>query len=348
VSTVTPSDLSNRLPPHAAAPDSAPAGRRGPVVVVALTMVLLLLGGAACDATRGTAGLARWTAPGPHAVGVTRSIVERPATAGEGQRRLETVIWYPARGPRWSPAGGGVPRTDATVARGGPFPVVIFSHGSGGIPEQSPALVAHLASHGFVVVAPPHPGNTFGDCAPTFCLEPDRLRASLAERPDDVRAVLDHLPALAAREGSPVRGALALDRIGVMGHSLGGATALLVAGRDERVHAVIALAPAVFGDVIDAARTLSVPVLIMNGDADVLTRLDGARRLYESLPAATPRALVTLLGGDHLLFTRLHVAVNGYAAAYLRFALGNDREAAKAINPAQPALGTRVEAAGLP
>jgi predicted dienelactone hydrolase len=280
---------------------------------------------------------------------VARYVVERPASTGEGQRRLETVLWYPARGPRWSLTGAaGVPRQDAPVARGGPFPVVVFSHGSGGIPEQSLALVTHLASHGVVVIAPPHPGNTFRDCAPLSCLDPNAVRTSLAERPDDMRAILDDLPSLAAREGSPVRDALALDRIGVMGHSLGGATALLVAARDERIRAVIGLAPAVFGEVAGASEGLDMPVLIMNGDADLLTPLSGARRLYEALPASTPRALVTVLGGDHLLFTRLHVAVNGYATAFLRFALADDRAAAAAIDPAHPAPGTRVETGGLP
>jgi predicted dienelactone hydrolase len=329
---------------------SRSAGRRRCArLALALVVLLGLIAGVACDSGRGTTGFARWSSPGPHAVGVARYVVERPASTGEGQRRLETVLWYPARGPRWSLSGGaGVPRPDAPIARGGPFPVVVFSHGSGGIPEQSLALVAHLASHGLVVIAPPHPGNTFRDCAPFSCLDPDVLRRSLAERPDDVRAILDDLPALAARDGSPVRDALALDRIGVMGHSLGGATALLVAARDERIRAVVGLAPAVFGEVAGASATLDMPVLIVNGDADALTPLTGARRLYEALPGSTPRALVTILGGDHLLFTRLHAAVNGYATAFLRFALAGDNAAAVALDPAHPALGTRVEAAGLP
>ena len=43
---------------------------------------------------------------------------------------------------------------------GGPYPVVLFSHGSCGYPAQSLFLTPLLASRGFIVVAPPHPGNT--------------------------------------------------------------------------------------------------------------------------------------------------------------------------------------------
>ena len=38
----------------------------------------------------------------------------------------------------------------------GPYPVVFFSHGSGGIRMQSTYLTVALASHGYVVVSPDH------------------------------------------------------------------------------------------------------------------------------------------------------------------------------------------------
>ena len=45
---------------------------------------------------------------------------------------------------------------DADAGADGPYPVVLFSHGFAGFPEQSADLVTHLASWGFVVVAPDH------------------------------------------------------------------------------------------------------------------------------------------------------------------------------------------------
>ncbi len=42
----------------------------------------------------------------------------------------------------------------------GDFPLVIYSHGNGGLRYVSAFLTEHLASHGFVVMAPDHTGNT--------------------------------------------------------------------------------------------------------------------------------------------------------------------------------------------
>jgi predicted dienelactone hydrolase len=46
------------------------------------------------------------------------------------------------------------------VARApGSFPLVVYSHGSGGIRFENLALAVHLASHGYIVVAADHPGR---------------------------------------------------------------------------------------------------------------------------------------------------------------------------------------------
>ena len=49
---------------------------------------------------------------------------------------------------------------DAEPALGGPWPIILFSHGNQGIKEQSFFLTEHLASHGYLVVAPDHQYNT--------------------------------------------------------------------------------------------------------------------------------------------------------------------------------------------
>lgn len=46
------------------------------------------------------------------------------------------------------------------MAAPGPFPLVVYSHGNGGLRYVSAFLTEHLASHGFIVVAPDHVGNT--------------------------------------------------------------------------------------------------------------------------------------------------------------------------------------------
>ena len=105
-------------------------------------------------------------AAGPYAGGVAHMTFTRPSTADGTPRAMETWIWYPAQGASGSVTDDARPATD-----GGPFPLVIFSHGSGGLPENQSFFTEHLASWGFVVAAPPHPDNTSDDCA--LCDRPE-------------------------------------------------------------------------------------------------------------------------------------------------------------------------------
>ena len=102
-------------------------------------------------------------------------------------------------------------------------------------------MSAHLASHGSVFVAFPHPGSTRTDCA---AAGPGWM-AGWRERPGDVAAVLDQLAALDADAGWALRGAADPGRAGVLGHSQGGQTALVAAATDPRVRAAVAVAPSV-------------------------------------------------------------------------------------------------------
>ncbi|MEQ1738187.1 MAG: hypothetical protein ABL886_17515, partial [Rhodoglobus sp.] len=94
---------------------------------------------------------------GPWQVGVMTIEVVDPARP---TRPLTVEVWYPAR-----PADGAeldqqlgiqlsAVRRAAPEHRGAPFPLIGFSHGNSGIRFQSVYLTEHLASHGYVVVAP--------------------------------------------------------------------------------------------------------------------------------------------------------------------------------------------------
>ena len=77
------------------------------------------------------------------------------------RRRRSGIRRRPAPG-RSTPSTGGV--LDAPLdltAR--PLPILLFSHGSCGFPLQSKFLTALVASYGFIVAAPPHPGNRITD-----------------------------------------------------------------------------------------------------------------------------------------------------------------------------------------
>jgi len=214
-------------------------------------------------------------------------------TTGE-PRRLETIIWYPAA------AGSGAPNTvteDATVAAVR-WPIILFSHGSCGLPAQSPFYVETLASWGFIVAAPPHPGNQTIDPGCTG-QGPSQVEDSYANRVADIRFVLDQLIAASTDADSPFYRRVDPRRIGMSGHSFGGQTTLRVAAADPRIDGAVALAPAAPTGI-----TVRTPTMIIGSELDSLTPFDTAvARSYAAL--AGPRYLVELLNTGHCAFALL-------------------------------------------
>lgn len=108
-------------------------------------------------------------------------------------------------------------------------PVIIFSHGLSSRPEDFNALGRHLASYGYVVAMPQHPGSDIlqtqdfisGLSRQIFLLD------EFIDRPLDITFLLDELTRL---NGSQFGGKLNLESVGVGGHSFGGYNALAVSG----------------------------------------------------------------------------------------------------------------------
>jgi hypothetical protein len=177
--------------------------------------------------------------PGPAPVGVRTLELSDPSRAnraGTGPRTFAVEIYYPSTGA----AVTGVPRdvvevfgielfptpTYRDVARApGRFPLIVYSHGSGGIRFENLALAAHLASHGYVVVAGDHPGDTLLDSG-------DEMETILTDRPRDVSFLIDRFLAFDAEAGNVFAGGIDSDRIGVTGWSFGGYPALALGARN--------------------------------------------------------------------------------------------------------------------
>jgi predicted dienelactone hydrolase len=260
----------------------------------------------ACAAETHCADVVEWTAgtcvdvreKGPYGAGVhdfffTKDSVVSPGTP----RTIRTVVWYPTA-PGLEPID---PQSDAVIdapleAAGAPYPIVLFSHGSCGYPRQSLFLTALLASHGFIVVAPAHPGNTLNEYP--SCGTPTAQLDSYQERPRDVIFALDSVLFENADPMSAFFGALDETRIGMSGHSFGGLTTYLVTPLDSRFRVAVPLAPAVVGTVPP-----TVPSLTMLGQVDSVVDNDAIRNAYAG--AESPKHLVEIANAGHYAFSDL-------------------------------------------
>lgn len=247
-------------------------------------------------------------APGPHAVGVARHTFTRVSSMTAGPRMVDTIIWYPAVADSASPDPILAGTIDAGPERNGaPFPILLWSHGNAHPPWASSFFSAHLASHGFVVVAPSHEGRPLvGGPFPARhpeLADPGRPVDVPDERPPDIDFALDETLGVGAAGDPILAGLLDPDRIGMAGHSRGAGTALRVVAADRRFRAAIPMAPAATGVTRLAVRKIGVPMMLMGGKLDELSPFMGQQQLFGlSRSTSRERWLVGFPHGGHSAF----------------------------------------------
>ncbi|MBX3285124.1 MAG: dienelactone hydrolase family protein [Actinobacteria bacterium] len=294
--------------------------------------VLLVAGAGACSSSDDASSPSTTAA----ATSTTEAADARPAYEGRGPHPVgseqialadgrRVVVWYPAAdaaadqpketfdiasllspdlqaqiAPELRPQYEIDAHPGADPATDGPFPVVLFSHGYAGFPEQSADLTSHLASWGFVVVAPDHVERSLSGLLGT---------ASQGVAPMDDPAVLsaslDAATADAERDGSPLADLLDLDRVAVVGHSAGARAAYLTASSDDRIDAFVSYSVGLSQGPDDAATEAppvpEVPGMVMLGEADGIIPADTSRAVYEGMD--TPKYLVEIADAGHLVFS---------------------------------------------
>ncbi len=169
--------------------------------------------------------------------------------ASRADRTLPTAVYYPAAGTMDGAACDATYQAmdlferyaaltvcgtkDATPDRSGaPYPVVVFSHGSGSVKEGHKYLYEFLVSHGFVVVAPDHTGNVgLGQSAP------EDLYMTLT-RALDLRFAIDEFTARFAAAEGDFAGLGDAGRLAIAGHSWGGHTVMALAGLEYNFDSV--------------------------------------------------------------------------------------------------------------
>ncbi len=253
------------------------------------------------------------SARGPWRVGV------RTVTVG----RLTVEVWYPAGadGPAAQPRRydirehlpasqrAKVPDADnpwqdcdcypdlEIDAAHGPYPVILFVHGTASFRTQSLTHATHWASRGFVVMAADHPGLMLGDLLSNPFTCPGDTPSGQQDLAGDVDAVL-------AAVGSPAGtfdflvGRIDAERIALVGHSAGGGA---VAGLSGRAGVQVVL-PFSSGMAVGQAPGLQATMFV-SGMNDAVADFESVRSGYEGSPA--PKHLVGIADAGHLVVTDL-------------------------------------------
>ncbi|MDF5723478.1 MAG: alpha/beta hydrolase [Rhizonema sp. PD37] len=112
------------------------------------------------------------------------------------------------------------------------YPLVVISHGFGANRKFFRSLAVHLASRGITVAAIEHPGSN--DVAVSRSSDKNSLSQLLRatefiDRPKDISFLLNELARLNTQPGQ-LQGKLNTQNVTVIGHSLGGYTALAMVG----------------------------------------------------------------------------------------------------------------------
>lgn len=212
-------------------------------------------------------------------------------------------------------------------------PVLVLSHGGGGNWDANFAQARHLASHGYVVLALEHVGSNTEvmQRAQRYLANLQAMTRDAAEvlgRPQDVSFAIDQAMRWNVQHEA-LRGRFDLEHVGVLGHSFGAYTALVVAGarpaldwlqppvapgrglgpdlRDARIRCGVALSPQGPGEPFFSEASfasLKVPMLGISGSLDQQQQAgpENRRRGFELWPAGG-KTLVWLNNADHTAFS---------------------------------------------
>lgn len=205
---------------------------------------------------------------------------------------------------------------EARPASGDPFPLLVFSHGLRGIRVQNTVLMRELASHGYVVAAIDHTyGNAltiFPDGRITFydqerVFPPGQSTVASGARLVDTWAgdVRFFLQEAARWNGGEhfLAGVMALEQVGLLGHSTGGAAAIEACASLPACGAVVVL-DGWIQPVDDATVSagLQAPVLFLNAP-DWLGEDNRARGAALYANSGETARLITIPGTTHFDFT---------------------------------------------
>jgi predicted dienelactone hydrolase len=281
-------------------------------------------------------------APGPHRAGT--DAFEFGSREGVP---LKLQVWYPAAEYgdgeyRYGDLSAGGAPDWSTVDCPTPRPVLLFSHGNGGLAYQTWSVMEFFASHGWLVAAPGHTYNTI------FDMDEDLWLEVALRRPWDIADSFDFLIEESSRSNTKLSGCVDPDAgYAVMGHSFGGFTSYAVAGStydvdvlaarcinnpepacdaideladtgpgatidhsDPRAWATVPWAPAWYDRFGEGLAQIDVPALVIGADRDATTPWDSVVEPSFAALTTTPRTLAQLTDAGHFSFIDFCTVVN--------------------------------------
>lgn len=247
-------------------------------------------------------------------------------------RTLPTEIWFPATDEfknkdfdettKDKYLMGDIPSSQNAVRDAdiheGVYPLIVFSHGHGAHRRLTSHLCTHLASHGYIVAAPDHLGNTYLDLlnykeqiqkgTPQNLEELDRQ--IFMNRPIDIKFIIDCMTSDKIK--IPLK-MIDVSRIGVAGYSYGGWTVLMVASSDSRISAVLPIAS--LGGNIPGSSELNplsqflnlnwkhnIATLYLAAQNDTIIDVRSIHEMFKL--TLDPKEMIVLLHADHLHFCK--------------------------------------------
>ncbi len=211
-------------------------------------------------------------------------------------RPLPTTLWYP--------------RT------GGPYPLIVFSHGLTARPADYTELLTTWARAGFVVAAPAFPHTSRG--------VPDFQVLDVINQPADAEYVITQVL-------TTLRSRIDPGRIAAAGHSAGGVTTIgmFTSNRDKRLVAGVVLAGR---QVLTAPFTgPAAPLLFVHGKRDETVAYADGRAAYDAV--TWPKAFLTVTRGGHTPAVRELSVVATTTTDFWRWSLYGDAAARKRLGP---------------
>ncbi|MET0423067.1 MAG: chlorophyllase [Actinoplanes sp.] len=221
----------------------------------------------------------------------TLAVAQRDLSLSRDGRTLETKLWYPQSG--------------------GPYPLILFSHGLTASPNDWTDLLSRWAEAGFVVAAPAYPKTT--------TRSPEYDPNDVPNQPADAQYVITQVLAQETDRVDP-------QRIAAAGHSAGAITTigLFSKVRDARLKAGVIMAGRQdFGFKPFAGP--EAPLLFIQGKKDNTVKDAEAWGAYNNVP--WPKAFVDVLDGGHLIEGSAAEVVAVTTTDFWRWSLYGDAEA---------------------